>query len=130
MGFLNIMGGIAAGAQRADELEAKLEASKTKSDPAQKLVQKIMETGYTTSEDFTNQGLKISDLQKMSVGGLFGVYGKAVKYAKDQETYSTNIKSKRDAEGAGDMAYIHDGKFMQVLSPVNYLKKFNAEVYS
>ena len=127
MGFLNIMGGIAAGAQRADELEAKLEASKTKSDPAQKLVQKIMETGYTTSEDFTNQGLKISDLQKMSVGGLFGVYGKAVKYAKDQETYSTNIKSNRDAEGAGDMAYIHDGKFMQVLSPVNYLKKFNAE---
>ena len=94
MGFLNIMGGIAAGAQRADELEAKLEASKTKSNPAQKLVQKIMETGYTTSEDFTNQNLKISDLQKMSVGGLFGVYGKAVKYAKDQETYSTNIKSK------------------------------------
>ena len=127
MGFLNIMGGIAAGAQRADELEAKLEASKTKSNPAQKLVQKIMETGYTTSEDFTNQNLKISDLQKMSVGGLFGVYGKAVKYAKDQETYSTNIKSKEESERGGNIAYIHDGRFMQVLSPVNYLRKFGAD---
>ena len=43
MGFLNIMGGIAAGAQRADELKAKKAASKTKGETvADKLVGEII----------------------------------------------------------------------------------------
>ena len=47
MGFLNIMGGVAAGAQRADELEAKLAASKTKTaNPLKATVAEIIKNRY------------------------------------------------------------------------------------
>ena len=56
MGFLNIMGGIAAGAQRADELKAKKAASKTKGETvADKLVGEIIKKRWLTSDDAINK---------------------------------------------------------------------------
>ena len=51
MGFLNIAGGIAAGAQRADELEASRLAKTTKGDTQRlSLIEKIAEEDYFGSE--------------------------------------------------------------------------------
>ena len=124
MNFFNIIGAAAAGAQRADELAARLKASKKTDDSASKLLQKILETGYATSKDFSDKGYSLDTMKLMDVDNLNPIYADAVTYAKNVTNRAKNIKEVRQANEAGNYSVLSkDGQdIFTHLSPINYLK--------
>ena len=126
MGFLNlnVIGGLAAGAQRKDELDKQLAASKKTDNAASQLLQKILATGYATSKDFSNKGYSLDTMKLMDVDTLNPIYADAVTYEKNAANRVKNIKEVRQANEAGNYSVLSkDGQnIFTHLSLINYLK--------
>tara|TARA_R100000995_G_scaffold18058_1_gene7341 strand:- start:4775 stop:7672 length:2898 start_codon:yes stop_codon:yes gene_type:complete len=109
MGFLNIMGGIAAGAQRADELEAKAAASKTKGETvADKLVGEIIKKRWLTSDEAMNKKITAKSLGILSREGdvdtLRGYLASATEYEEKLKSTKAALESKTTIEKDGGFA--------------------------
>ena len=120
MGFLNIMGGIAAGAQRADELKAKKAASKTKGETvADKLVGEIIKKRWLTSDDAINKKITAKSLGILSRAGdvdtLRGYLASATEYEKRLEAIKTALESQTTIEKDGGFASF-DSKTNKLIS--------------
>ena len=96
MGFLNIAGGIAAGAQRADELEASRLAKTTKGDTQRlSLIEKIAEEDYFGSELNQKSDKHTSaSLMGMPMPLLYDVYSKSERYRSNKKGLTQIISSK------------------------------------
>ena len=127
--FLNIAGGIAAGAQRADELEAKLAASKSKTDPAQALIAKIIPTGFLQSKEAIEEGITTQVLNNSGISELQDYWARGVKY-KEKEDIRTNaletVGTLRGKEGA--WAEVIDNQVVTIPAVPTILKNEGMEI--
>ena len=99
MGFLNIAGGIAAGAQRADELEASRLAKTTKGDTQRlSLIEKIVEEGFDKYPS--------PSLMEMPIPQLFDVLGESEKFRARKKGLTQIISDVRNGENSGTYATI------------------------
>ena len=111
MGFLNIMGGVAAGAQRADELEAKLAASKTKTaNPLKATVAEIIKNRYLESKEATNANISAGALIALADAGeegpLNAILAKSVKYKSKLDNFAKQTENKTNVEKGGGFMVI------------------------
>ena len=94
MGFLNIAGGIAAGAQRADELEASRLAKTTKGKSnINSFINTIIGTEYIPS-DANKGGITIPSLYEMTESQLASVLSPALEYQSNIKKHAKLLERK------------------------------------
>ena len=99
MGFLNIAGGIAAGAQRADELEASRLAKTTKGDAQRlSLIEKISAEGFDK--------YPAASLMEMPMPLLYDAFGESEKFRARKKGLTQIITAVRDGENSNNYATI------------------------
>ena len=126
--FLNIAGGLAAGAQRADELEAKLAASKSKTDPAQALIAKIIPTGWLQSKEAIDKGITTQVLNNSEIPALQDFWAKGVKYKEKQDVHTNALETVGTLRGDGAWAEVIDNQVVAVPAIPTILKNQGMEI--
>ena len=112
MGFINIMGGVAAGAQRQAELDQQLAAKKSKTaNPLDKTVADIIKNRWLESEEARKNGINASSLNALAKGGEEGLLleylSDSVRYKANLVTQATALESVADIKQKGGFAVVN-----------------------
>ena len=100
MGFINIMGGVAAGAQRQAELDQQLAAKKSKTaNPLDKTVADIIKNRWLESEEARKNGINASSLNALAKG--------SVRYKANLVTQATALESVANIKQKGGFAVVN-----------------------
>ena len=122
MGFLNIMGGVAAGAQRQAELDQQLAAKKSKTtNPLDKTVGDIIKNRWLESKEAINAKITAGALTALADAGAEGqlndIFAQSVKYKSKLDNFAAQTENKTNVE--------KDGGFMVIDPETN-----NSLIYS